>query len=222
MVTLIYGKSGSGKSRSMKTLDPAETLLINVQRKPLPFKGKFPNTYIPKATESMSVSGNIQWCIGKTLSKYPQTKVVVIDDAGYLMTQTFMAKHRQKSGSASFELYNEIGDDFWQLVNYCNTLPETVNTYIMMHEETSDYGDVKLKTIGRLLDQKVALEGMVTVCLRCMTDGKKHWFQTQNSGNDISKSPEEMFAEDKIENDLKAVDAAIRAYYGIGEQQKAS
>ena len=83
-----------------------------------------------------------------------------------------------------------------------------------MHEEMNDYGDVKLKTIGRLLDQKVNLEGMFTICLRCMTDGKSHWFQTQNTGTDVSKSPEEMFPAEKIENDLGYVDQMIREYYG--------
>ena len=222
MVTLIYGKSGSGKSRSMKNLNPDEVLLINVQKKPLPFRGKLSHVFVPVAKENMSVVDNIIWCINKALPKYPSIKVIVIDDAGYLMTQIFMAKHKQKQGSASFDLYNEIGDDFWKLFNYLNTLPEAVNTYVLMHEDVSDYGDVKLRTIGKLLDQKVSLEGMVTVCLRCMTDGKTHWFQTQNTGNDISKSPEEMFPADKIDNDLQYVDTTIREYYGMNNSTKES
>lgn len=211
MVTMIYGRSGSGKSRSMKNLPRESTLVINVQGKPLPFKGAFPMTYKPKGNEGL-VNG-IKNVITKTLAKYPQTKVIIIDDAGYLMTKRFMAKHRQMIGTSQFDLYNEIADDMWTLVDWCNRLPEDVNTYIMMHERQSDYGDVTLRTIGNLLDNKVVLEGMITVCLRCMTDGKEHWFQTQNSGNDITKSPEDMFPELKIENDLQKVDEYIRAYY---------
>lgn len=211
MVVLIYGRSGSGKSRSMKNLDKENTLLINVQNKPLPFKGAFRMTYVPKGNGNLAEE--ITQAITKTLKKYKDTNVICIDDAGYLMTQTFMRKHKQRTGSSSFDLYNEIGDDFWTLLNFCTALPRNVNVYIMMHEETSDYGEVKLKTIGRLLDQKVCLEGMVTVCLRCLTDGKVHWFQTQNTGTDISKSPEEMFENDKVENDLKLVDDTIRQFY---------
>ena len=226
MLTLIYGRSGSGKSRSMKNLDPNEVLLINVQNKMPPFRQQFPRVYVPTGTVSAIKDGKqvlkgivqeIEDVILKTIKKYPSTKVIVIDDAGYLMTKTFMARHRLMKGNQQFDLYNEIGDDFWNLFNFCSTLPESINTYIMMHEETSDFGETKLKTIGRLLDQKVVLEGMTTVCLRCMTDGKQHWFQTQNTGNDISKSPEEMFPADQIENDLKTVDGMIREYYGLAE-----
>lgn len=226
MLTLIYGKSGSGKSRSMKNLDPNEVLLVNVQNKMPPFRQKFPRTYVPSGNVAAVVDGKpitkgivqeIEDVITKTIRKYPNTKIVVIDDAGYLMTKTFMARHRLMKGNQQFDLYNEIGDDFWELFNFCSKLPSDINTYIMMHEETSDFGETKLKTIGRLLDQKVCLEGCVTICLRCMTDGKQHWFQTQNTGNDISKSPEEMFPADQIENDLKAVDGMIRAYYGYAE-----
>ena len=223
-VVLIYGKSGSGKSRSMKNLDRENTLLVNVQNKLVPFRGGFPKTFVPtgisKDGKEVGYVEQIVTTIKKTLDKYPNVNVVVIDDAGYLMTKVFMAKHKQKSGAASFELYNEIGDDFWTLFNECSLLSDPagnlrndVNVYIMMHEEVSDYGDVKLKTIGKLLDQKVVLEGMTTVCLRCMTDGKEHWFQTQSTGADISKSPEEMFPQMKIDNDLAKVDQLIREYY---------
>lgn len=228
MLTLIYGRSGSGKSRSMKNLDPNEVLLINVQNKMPPFRQKFPRTYVPTGNVVSMVDGKqvpkgiekeIEDVILKTIKKYPQTKIVVIDDAGYLMTKTFMARHRIMKGNQQFDLYNEIGDDLWSLFNICSKLPDEINIYIMMHEETSDFGETKLKTIGRLLDQKVCLEGIVTVCLRCMTDGKAHWFQTQNTGNDISKSPEEMFPSDQIENDLKSVDKMIREYYGFSNTQ---
>ena len=89
--------------------------------------------------------------------------------------------------------------------------------YIIMHEATNDYGDTKLRTIGKLLDDKVCLEGMVTIALRCLTQGTRHYFRTQSDGTDISKSPEEMFPLE-MENDLKAVDTAIREYYGLNQE----
>lgn len=217
MVSMIYGRSGSGKSRSMKGLDPNNTLLINVQNKPLPFRGGIAKTFVPKGEHG--VADQIQSVIGKTLVKYPETNVIVIDDCGYIMTKAFMSRQKNMSGSAVFDLYNDIANDMWKLANYCNSLPDHVNTYFMMHEESSDFGEIKLKTIGRQLDQRVCYEGMFTVCLRCMTDGKEHWFSTQNTGNDVSKSPEDMFPNIKIENDLGLVDKAIRKYYEIAETQ---
>lgn len=144
------------------------------------------------------------------------TKAAVIDDAGYLLTNTFMRGHSApKSGSSSFDLYNDIADSFWALLRFVqNDLPEDVIVYILMHEATSDYGETKLRTIGKLLDEKVCVEGMVSIALRCMVEGDRHFFRTQSSGMDISKSPEEMF-DLEIENDLKAVDTRIREYWGL-------
>lgn len=202
---LIYGRSGSGKSRSLKGFGEEEIFLVNVVGKPLPFPGKF--RYTAK-TDNYNT-------IRKGLSTMP-TKAAVIDDAGYLLTNTFMRGHSvPKSGSSSFDLYNDIADSFWDLLRFIqNDLPEDVIVYIIMHEATSDYGETKLRTIGKLLDEKVCVEGMVSIALRCMVEGDRHFFRTQSSGMDISKSPEEMF-DLKIENDLKAVDTRIREYWGL-------
>ena len=202
---LIYGRSGSGKSRSLKGFGEEEIFLVNVVGKPLPFPGKF--RYTAK-TDNYNT-------IRKGLSSMP-TKAAVIDDAGYLLTNTFMRGHSApKSGSSGFDLYNDIADSFWALLRFIqNDLPEDVIVYIIMHENTGDYGETKLRTIGKLLDEKVCIEGMVTICLRCMVEGDRHYFRTQSSGMDISKSPEEMFPLE-IENDLKAVDTRIREYWGL-------
>jgi len=148
------------------------------------------------------------------------TKIAVIDDAGYLQTDEFMNGHSNpKKGSSSFDLFNDIGDNFWKLLMFIKTdLPKDVVVYIMMHETSNDYGETKLRTVGKLLDEKVCIEGMVTVALHCMTDGTKHFFRTQSNGSDISKSPEEMFAEIEIDNDLKSVDTAIRDYWNLNNK----
>ena len=202
---LIYGKSGSGKSRSLKKFAEDEILLINVIGKDLPFKKKFKYEY---CTDDYNKIKN-------ALTKMP-TKVAVIDDAGYLQTNMFMRGHSSpKKGSSSFDLFNDIADGFWSLLRFISSdLPDDVLVYIMMHEQTSEYGETKLRTVGKLLDEKVCIEGQVTISLRCMTDGSKHYFRTQSDGTDISKSPEDMFPME-IENDLKAVDTAIREYYEI-------
>ena len=202
---LIYGRSGTGKSRSLKNFGEDEITLINVEKKPLPFRKKFKYTVI---TDNYNT-------IQKALSRTP-TDTVVIDDAGYLLTNMFMRGHSDRgSGSATYDLYNDIGDRFWNLFESIKALPDNKIVYVIMHEEENDSGTTKLKMLGKLLEQKVCVEGMVTIVIRCMCDGQRHYFCVHNSGRDITKTPEDMFETDEIENDLKAVDSAIRKYYEI-------
>ena len=210
---LIYGRSASGKSRSLKNFAEDEIFLVNVIGKPLPFPGRF--RYCIKSDNYNTIKNG--------LKKMP-SKVAVIDDAGYLLTNTFMRGHSApKSGSSSFDLYNDIADAFWGLLRFVqDELPEDVIVYLLMHEATSDYGETKLRTIGKLLDEKVCVEGMVSIALRCMVEGDRHYFRTQSSGMDISKSPEGLFDSLEIENDLKAVDTRIREYWGLTPSQEVS
>lgn len=204
---LIYGKSGSGKSRSLKNFAEDEIFFVNVISKRLPFPKKF--KYEARTSDYEVIKNQ--------LSKMP-CKVAVIDDAGYLMTNTFMTGHSNpKSGASTFDLFNTIGDQFWSLIQFIKrSLPEDVRVYFMMHEISNDTGEVKVRTIGKLLDEKVCVEGMFTVCLHCLTSGTRHYFKTQGGSNDIAKSPEDMF-ELEIDNDLKAVDNRIVEFYGFGE-----
>ena len=203
-IVLIYGKSGSGKSRSLKNFARDEILFINVEKKALPFRGSF----------KYSLETDNIHSIKQQLEKMP-LKTAVIDDAGYLLTNTFMRGHSGgKKGAAVYDLYNDIADMYWGLFRFIkDTLPRDVIVYILMHEDISDDGSARLKTIGRLLDEKVCLEGMVTICLRCVSEQGKHFFRTATDGRDITKTPEDLFSSDKIDNDLKAVDTAIREYY---------
>lgn len=201
----VYGKSGSGKSRSLINFGEDEIFLVNTIGKRLPFRSKF--KYEIKTDDFSKIANGLR--------KMP-TKTAVIDDSGYLMTNAFMRGHSApKSGSSTFDLYNDIADSFWSLITVIkNELPDDVIVYMIMHEDTTDYGETKLRTIGKLLSEKVCIEGMSTVVLRCAVRDGKHLFITQSDGNDISKSPEGMF-ELEIENDLKAVDTAIREYWGL-------
>lgn len=208
---LIYGKSGSGKSRSMKYFKEDEILLVNVEGKTLPFRTKF--KYVLKTDDLNSIIGQLQ--------KMP-CKAAVIDDAGYLMTHHFMENHRNKKGGANFDMYDDIADKMYFLVKGIkDCVPEDKIVYIMLHEDTDDFGSTKLRTIGKLIDNKVCLEGMVTICLRCMSDKGKHFFRTVTDGHDITKTPEDMFSEDEkeIENNLKFVDDRIREYYGFKKEE---
>ncbi len=206
MPVLIYGKSGTGKSRSLKNFAEDEIFLINVERKFLPFRKKFKYVYNSDQADK----------IMNGLSKMP-TKTAVIDDAGYILTNRFMRENGiNKAGSSVYDTYNNIGRDFWGLFEFIKTdLPDDTIVYILMHDETDDYGNIKLKMMGKLLEQKVCVEGMVTICLRCVIENNMHYFVTNSDGQDISKSPEDMFDKLKIDNDLKFVDTTIRKYYEI-------
>jgi len=200
---LIYGKSGSGKTRSLKNFGESEIFLVNVIGKELPFRNRF---------KYVSTTDSVDTIIAG-LQRMP-CKTAVIDDAGYLMTSQFMAGHNQpKKGASSFDLYNDIADSIWKLIRAIKDLPEDVNVYMVLHEETNDYGDTRLRTIGKLLNDKVCIEGMSAIVLRCVTMGTEHFFRTQTDGSDITKSPEGMFDGERIDNDLKAVDERIREFY---------
>jgi hypothetical protein len=204
---LIIGKSGSGKSRSLKNFGSDEIKLVNVSKKPLPFRSKFNDVILSDDYDEIA-----RYISPKKLDK----KTIVIDDAGYLITNMFMRGHTSNGGGNSiFSFYNSLADRFWKMIEYIKTLPPDVITYIIMHEEKNDTGDVKPKTIGKLLDEKVCIEGIFTIVLRCMTVNGTHKFRTKTDGSDVSKSPEDMFEDEYIDNDLKAVDAAIRDYYGL-------
>ena len=198
---IIYGKSGTGKSRSLKNFADDEIFLVNTINKRLPFPGKFKYT----------ITGANMDTIERGLKTMP-CKTAVIDDFGYQQTLRFMEGHGKGD---QFKMYNTIADQTFNVIQIIKSLPEDVIVYLIMHEETNDLGDVKLKTIGKLLDQKVCLEGMVTVCLRAMKAGTdRYFFRTQSDGSDISKSPEGMF-DLEIENDLKMVNDRIREFWGL-------
>ena len=212
---LITGKSGSGKSTAMRNLDPNRVALINVLGKPLPFKGKIPQLIsddYDKITKKIYGIGSQQ-----------ERDIVVIDDAGYLLTNMFMRNHANTgAGNGVFSLYNSIGDHFWSLIETIRAVPGNARVYINMHEDTTDFGEIKPKTIGKMLDEKVCLEGMFAICLRCVLSDGKHVFRTQSDGRDIAKTPMGMFDTLEIDNDLALVDKAICDYYEITQTQEAT
>lgn len=203
---LIIGKSGSGKSTSMRNCVGNEDWnLIRVLNKPLPFKGKV-NGW---ATDDYQT---VMKCLVRS-----KAKNIVLDDAGYLITNMFMSKHSSAgTGNGVFTLYNQIGDHFWNLIQFIvQKIPEEKIVYVVMHEDINDFGQIKPKTIGKLLDEKVCIEGMFTIVLRCIEESGKHLFVTQSADGAVSKSPMGMFETLTIDNDLLLVEKAIREYYEI-------
>ena len=198
---LILGESGTGKSASLRNFKPSDLKVINVANKPLPFKNKFE-----------SISTDDYKTIIKEL-KLNKKKVSVIDDAQYLMANEFMRRATERG----FDKFTEIAQNFWTLVNTVKDLPADQVVYFLAHIERDANGNEKIKTIGKLLDEKITVEGMFTIVLKTnVTDGV-YSFITQNSGHDTVKSPIGMFPSVVIDNDLKYVDEKIRNYYEIGD-----
>jgi hypothetical protein len=189
----------------MMNLDPTKTALISVLGKPLPFKGKFDQVV---TDDSAKIIGIV---------KAAKRNIIVVDDVGYTMTNMFMRDHAAGGGgNAVFALYNNIGDKFWNMIEAVRKIPEDKRVYFIMHEEQNDFGNIRPKTIGKMIDEKVCLEGMFTICLRCIVSNGKHVFRTQSDGLDVAKTPIGMFEDLEIPNDLAMVDKAICEYYEIG------
>lgn len=202
---LIIGKSGSGKSRSLKNCVGKDFGVIRVLNKPLPFREKIPGSICSDYAKIKTAVKSAQW-----------PKSIVIDDAGYLITGQFMDGHNTTGkGNAVFSLYNQLADDFYRMIRViADEAPPDRIVYVIMHEDTNEFGDIKPKTIGKLLDEKVCLEGMFTIVLRAVK-GERYMFVTQSRDGAVSKSPDDMFPEVEIDNDLLYVDNTIREYYGI-------
>mgnify|MGYP003290107170 CR=1 FL=1 len=205
----MIGRSGSGKSASLRNFSEDELALINVINKPLPFKKNFKSVVATDDTTE----------IAKKIFA-TEKKAIVIDDAGYLITNYFMNNHSKAGGgNAVFSLYNELGDRFWSLIEFIkNRLPDDKIVYLIMHEERNEFGELKPKTIGKLLDEKVCIEGLFTIVLRATVNNGKHVFLTQSDGGDVTKTPMGMFEDMEIDNDLKFVDNKIRGYYNLNSK----
>lgn len=200
---LLIGKSGSGKSASLRNFKKDEIAIANVLGKPLPFKS---DLEAPKVDDYNIILKAIQ-----NTSK----KVIVIDDANYLITNEFM----NKSSVKGFDKYNEMGNNFFNLINGIKNVEGGKTVYLIMHEDTDDEGNVKPKTIGKLLDDKVNIQGMFTICLRSMYDNGNYIFRLKTNGQDCVKTPIGLFDEEQMENDLKLVDDKIREYYELDKEQ---
>lgn len=205
--TLIIGESGTGKSTSLRNLDPTITALVNPVGKPLPFKnkdGKF--TILNGETDSKTIQN---WIKNQVKN---DKKIIVIDDFQYLLSVPYMNRIHE----IGFEKWNDFGDNYFRLIDICNDLPEDIRIYYLSHCETLDNGVTTIKLIGKLLREKITIEGLFTTVLRTSVIDQKYYFVTQNSGKDTVKSPMGMFKKYAVDNDLSYIDDKICNYYEIG------
>lgn len=199
MPVLVLGPSGSGKSTALRNFDENEIEILNVAGKPLPFRKHL-------KTANNPTYDNIR----ATLSAN-RVKTYAIDDSQYLMAfESF--DHAKETGYGKF---TNMALNFKNLIDNAIKLtsPDTI-VYFLHHTELSEDGKVKAKTLGKMLDNQLTVEGLFSIVLLCSVEGSEHYFITNSDGSNPAKSPMEMF-EMKIPNDLKAVDTAIREYYGM-------
>lgn len=212
----IIGESGSGKTYSVKTLEPGQVGIFLCEKNRLPFKKEF-STYKVRNIQQEKDGRPVvvrQSAVIQSILKHPKDpkKIYVIDDSQYIMANEFF----DRADEVGYQKFTDIGCNFRNLVHLINNeLPDDVIVYFMHHPETdSNTGKMKAKTIGKMLDEKLTLEGCFDIVLFAKTDGREHWFQTQSDGTNTAKSPEDMFPE-KIPNDLALVDRTIREYYKL-------
>jgi len=198
-VVMIYGQSGTGKSSSLRNFEPNQVGIINVSGKPMPFRKKLPYIATDDYTRIMNTLH---------AAKAPS---IVIDDATYLMVDEFM----RNAKTPGYQKFTDMAKNFFDLIEIARRLPDEKIVYFIGHSDRDPEGNEKFKTIGKLLDEKVTLEGKFTIVLKTVVQDGKYMFQTHNSGADTVKSPIEMFKDDLIDNDLAAVDKVIREYYDI-------
>jgi hypothetical protein len=212
---MLLGQSGTGKTTSLRNLNPADVLLIQAVKKPLPFRaaGWMPCTKAhPEG--AIIVTDNAHTIVG---AMQRTTKpIIIIDDFQYILANEFMRRVLDnETGNAAFAKYNEIARNAWDILMCAGKLSDHTRVYILAHTQEDESGRIKAKTIGKLLDEKITIEGLLTIVMRTAVINGQYLFSTQNNGSDTVKTPMGMFDSEHIPNDLQAVDAAICSYYEI-------
>lgn len=217
IATMILGESGTGKSASLRNLDPEQTLLIQPVKKPLPFRSA---DWKPASKDNPRGSVYVTDDSAKMVAAMIRTSktIIVIDDFQYLLANEFMRRVTDVAkGNEAFAKYNEIARHAWDVLMTATSLPDNKRVYILSHTTTDDFGKTKIKTIGKLLDEKIVMEGLVTIVLKTVVQNGNYLFSTRNSGADTVKTPMGLFDDDLIENDLAGIDEKIFNYYGLTE-----
>lgn len=200
---LIMGESGTGKSTSIRNCDPSITAIVNPVGKPLPFRGAKNYETLNGETDAEKI------CDFMRNQAKNGKKIIIIDDFQYILAIPYMNRIKE----TGWDKYNDFGANYFTIINVCSDLPDDVCVYYLTHCETLENGLTTVKLIGKLLREKITVEGLFTIVLKTGTSEGKYYFFTQNSGKDTVKSPIGMFDAFSIDNDLAYVDAKIRNYY---------
>lgn len=209
IAAMILGQSGTGKSASLRNMKPADTLLIQVIAKPMPFRSS--------EWKAIKNGGNIlvsqtsdAICSAMRKTSRP---IIVLDDFQYLLATEFMARAHEKG----YEKFTEMARHYYDVLTTATTLAPEKRVYLLSHTDTSEAGQVKAKTIGKLLDEKITVEGLVSIVMRTNVINGQYVLSTRNNGSDTVKTPMGLFNDEHIDNDLMAVDSAIVDYYNLSK-----
>lgn len=209
---LILGESGSGKSTSLRNFKREEVLVFSVAGKRLPFRTKLNTINLRRMNGSERYD-----VITEMLFKYQdKCKTFVIDDSQYLMAFEEMGRWAEQG----YSKFSQMALHFKELLDTIASLNDDVVVYLLHHTEADDYGRLKAKTVGKMLDSKLTVEGLFEVVLMAINDDGKYCFKTHNDGTSTVKSPIGMFEEDAIDNDLKSVNTEIREYFDMNEEDE--
>lgn len=198
VLVMVLGESGSGKSTSLRNFEPDEVGVFNVAGKPLPFRKR-----LPRVDEAGYET------IARTLEANNK-RAYVVDDAGYLM----QFENFQRAKEKGYEKFTGMAKNFYGLLRAAMATDGDTVTYFLMHPDRDEQGRERPKTIGKMLDEKLNVQGLFPIVIDCEVRDKRHVFVTQNEGLGLAKSPDGMLPE-VMDNDLKAVDSALREYWGM-------
>lgn len=218
---LVLGESGTGKSASMRTLPPSQTLIINVNNKALPFRGgktKFKPLSEDGAQGNYYTSDDSVKIIRLLKfidEKRPDIKYIILDDFGYTFINAYMRRAKEKS----FDKFLDIGSDAWRVFDEIKTLREDLFVFVMMHTEIDAHNRYKPKTVGKLIDNSNVIEGIFDHVFHALIIDMKYVFLTNNDNVHMAHTSMEMFEELYIDNDLKLIADTITAYNNDEEQQ---
>lgn len=209
---LVIGESGSGKTRSLKNFKKEELGIIAVAGKNLPFKSDFKPINLNRMSKQKHID---RYSLIKEIISLAKVKSIALDDTQYLLAFDSFDKAKEKG----YDKFTNMAVNFEKLIEYVidETSDDTI-VYFLHHTEQNEQGFNKAKTIGKMLDNQLTVEGLFSIVILCKSDENKHFFITQSQGISTAKSPEEMLPLE-MENDLKAVDAAIRDYWNLNKQE---
>lgn len=210
IATMVLGQSGTGKTTSLRNMDPAQTLLIQVINKPLPFRSKDWKLVNKDGGNIIIASKSDLICQAMRKTTRP---IIVVDDLQYLLATEFMERAHEKG----YDKFTEMARHYYDVLTCAMTLAPEKRVYLLSHTDTSESGQVKAKTIGKLLDEKITVEGLVTIVVRTHVINGQYVFSTHNSGSDTVKTPLGLFDSEHIDNDLMMVDQSIAAYYELSQ-----
>jgi hypothetical protein len=199
IAVMVLGKSGAGKSTSLRNFTKEEVGVLNVAGKPLPFKGTLKTMNHPTYAQASKIL------------KANNLRAYVLDDSTYLIQFENFARAKE----VGYGKFTDMAVNFERLLEVAIHTNDDTVVYFLHHPDVAEDGSVTPKTIGKMLNEKLCVEGLFPIVLEAKNNDGRYVFITNNDGSGIAKTPLGMFAEREIENDLKAVDSIIRNYWGL-------